>query len=135
MLRPELRPVPAGPMLRPRPIRYQTAEAFMPATLDIVLHCIVLLFIPLAIHSLMTRQLPPEGTYLGRLFRTDPNLIIVNGVFLLALCLVSLYRLGVHFGMIGPMPALELAAHLPFMVMLVVFLAMITRGMMRLRRA
>ena len=107
----------------------------MLGTLDIVLHCIVLLFIPLAIRSLMTRQLPPEGTFLGRLFRTDPNLIVVNGLFLLALCLASLYRLGVHFGMIGQAPGLELVAHIPFTVLLVVFLAMITRGMMRLRRA
>jgi hypothetical protein len=83
----------------------------------------------------MTRQLPPERTYLGRLFRTDPNLIVANSLFLLALCLVSLYRLGVHFGMVGQMPALEVAIHVPFMVMLVVFLTMITRAMLRLRRA
>lgn len=109
----------------------------MLTTADIVLHCIVLVFIPLSIHSLMTRQLPPESTFLGRLFRTDPNLIVVNSLFLLALCLASLYRLGVHFGLIPPslVPRLELAAHIPFAVLLVVFLAMFVRAMLRLRRA
>jgi hypothetical protein len=107
----------------------------MLATADIILHSIVLVFIPLSIHSLMTRQLPPESTFLGRLFRTDPNLIVVNSLFLLALCLASLYRLGMHFGAIGQVPGLELAAHIPFMVLLVVFLAMFVRAMLRLRRA
>jgi hypothetical protein len=107
----------------------------MLGTADIILHSIVLLFIPLAIRSLMTRELPPEGTYFGRIFRADPNLIVVNSLFLLALCLSSLYRLGVHFGVIGSAQGLELVAHLPFMVLLVVFLAMLVRAMMRLRRA
>ena len=109
----------------------------MLGTVDIILHSIVLLFIPLAIHSLVTRQLPPEGTFLGRLFRTDPNLIVVNGLFLLALCLASLYRLGIQLGVIGQgrVPGLELMAHVPFMVLLVVFFAMIMRAMLRLRRA
>lgn len=122
-------------MLAAKPVRFQTAEAFMLSTLDVVLHSIVLIFIPLAIRSLMTRELPPEGTYLGRLFRTDPNLIVVNSLFLLALCLSSLYRLGAHFGLIDRAQGLELVAHIPFMVLLVVFLAMLARAMMRLRRA
>jgi hypothetical protein len=124
-------------MLATKLVRYETTEASMLGTVDIILHSIVLLFIPLAIHSLVTRQLPPEGTFLGRLFRTDPNLIVVNGLFLLALCLASLYRLGIQLGVIdqGQMPGLELMAHIPFMVLLVVFLAMIMRAMMRLRRA
>jgi hypothetical protein len=123
-------------MLATKLVRYETTEASMLGTVDIILHSIVLLFIPLAIHSLVTRQLPPEGTFLGRLFRTDPNLIVVNGLFLLALCLASLYRLGIQLGVIGQdqVPALELMAHVPFMVLLVVFLAMIMRAMMRLRR-
>jgi membrane protease YdiL (CAAX protease family) len=122
-------------MLATKLVRYETTEASMLGTVDIILHSIVLLFIPLAIHSLVTRQLPPEGTFLGRLFRTDPNLIVVNGLFLLALCLASLYRLGIQLGVIGQdqVPALELMAHVPFMVLLVVFLAMIMRAMMRRR--
>jgi hypothetical protein len=109
----------------------------MLGTGNIILHCIVLLFIPLSLQSLKTRQLPPEGTFLGRLFRTDPNLIVVNSLFLLALCLTSLYRLGVHFGLIEPslVARVELAVHMPFLVLLVLFLAMVVRGMLRLRRA
>jgi hypothetical protein len=131
----ELQPAAADPMLAIKLAHCETAEASMLSTLDIVLHSIVLVFIPLAIRSLMTRELPPESTYLGRVFRADPNLIVVNSLFLLALCLSSLYRLGVHFGLIGRAQGIELVAHIPFMVLLVVFLAMLVRAMMRLRRA
>lgn len=109
----------------------------MLSTADVILHCIVLIFIPLALYSLFARNLPAENTFLGRLFRTDPNLIVVNNLFLLALCVVSLYRLGVHLGYIGPSlkQPLELLSHAPFAVLLVVFLAMFVRAMLRLRRS
>jgi hypothetical protein len=124
-------------MLSGKLAHLEPAEALMLSAADIFLHCIVLLFIPLALYSLFSRKLPPDNTLLGRLYRIDPRLDVVSNLFLLALCVASLYRLGVHFGIIAPGLAkpLELASHIPFAILLVVFLTMLVRAALRLRRS
>ena len=108
----------------------------MLSSVEVVLHAIVIFLIPQAVFSLFTRALPADTTLLGRIYRADPRLLVVNNLFLLSLGVVAIGRLGLHFGLIDPKlgPRVELFTEIPFMILLVVSLGFLVRACLKLRR-
>ena len=109
----------------------------MLSTIEIVMNSFVVFLLPLAVHSMIKGTLPPPTTWLGRLYAADPHLHLVSNLFLLALCISSMVRLALHFGLVDKalQAMLELATGVPFFVLMVVFLAMLVRAGLKLRRA
>jgi hypothetical protein len=109
----------------------------MLSTIEVVMNSFVVLLLPLAVHSMISGSLPPPTTWLGRLYASDPRLQLVSNLFLLALCISSMVRLALHFGLVdkGLQAMLEFAAGVPFFVLLVLFLVMLARAGLKLRRA
>lgn len=109
----------------------------MLSTIEVVMNSFVVLLLPLTLHSLISGSLPPPATWLGRLYASDSRLHLVSNLFLLALCMSSMVRLAVHFGLVdeGLQAMLEFAVGVPFFVLLVLFLVMLVRAGLKLRRA
>lgn len=103
---------------------------------ELILNSLVVFLLPLAVHSLWRGTLPHEKTWLGRLYRSDPLLPIVGNLFLITLCLTSIVRLVQHFALMpsGWHAAAQTATNVPFLVLLVVFLGLMLRGLLRMRR-
>jgi hypothetical protein len=106
-----------------------TFEIFLNAGATIIL-------LPLAIQSLVTRALPPEPTFMGRLYRADPYVARVGDIFLLSLCGTALAKLALHFGYIdmGLKDRTEIITHMPFLILLVVYMTLLIRAWCKLRR-
>lgn len=109
----------------------------MLSTVEVVMNSFVVILLPLAVHSMIVGTLPPQTTWLGRLYAADPHLHLVSNLFLLALCISSMARLAIHFGLVdkGLQATLEFAVGVPFFVLLVVFLVMLIKAGLKLRRA
>lgn len=60
----------------------------------------VVLLLPMVAISMVRGTLPPDTTWLGRLYRIDPRLPLVSNLFVLALGSTALVRLGAHFGLL-----------------------------------
>jgi hypothetical protein len=106
----------------------------MLSPIEVVLNSFVIVLLPLAVHALITRK--PVSGPLGRLYATDPNLSMVSNVFLISICFSGMGRLALHFGLIDPSRAdlVQMVTGVPFTILLVVFLAMLVRAFLRLRR-
>jgi hypothetical protein len=110
----------------------------MLSTWEIILNsCVVVLLLPLAVQSLITRRLPPERSFLGKLYRADPYLPIVNDIFLIALSCTCMGRLALHFGLIdlSRKSTVDTVTAAPFIVLLFLFFGFLIRAGIRLRRA
>ena len=109
----------------------------MLSTIEVVMNSFVVFLLPLAVHSLISGRLPPPTTWLGRLYASEPRLHPVSNLFLLALCISSMVRLALHFGLVdqGLQTMLEFAAGVPFFALLVLFLVLLARAGLKLRRA
>jgi hypothetical protein len=108
----------------------------MLSTPELLLNSFVALLLPLAIYSLLTGALPNPKTWLGRLYRMDRVLPVVSDLFLIMVCAASIVRLALHIGFITDVmrDRLEPVINVPFLVLLVLFLALLTRAFMKLRR-
>lgn len=108
----------------------------MLSTIEVVLNSFVFILLPLAIHSMITRRLPPQSTWLGKVYGADPHLLLVSNLFLLSVCASSLVRLAAHFGIVGRrlQTPLEIAVGIPFFALMVVFLVMLVRAGLKVRR-
>jgi len=106
----------------------------MLSTTQLVLNALAVLLLPFVILSLALRDPPADGTFLGRLYRTDRNLHLVSDLFLLALCLTCLVNLGLHFGVIdiGKRDLLAILTGVPFMSLLLIYLGLLVRAARRL---
>jgi hypothetical protein len=109
----------------------------MLTTIELVLNSFVVVLLPLTVYSMITRTLPPQTTWLGKVYGADPHLLLVSNLFLLAVCLSSLVRLAIHFGLVGKrlQTPLEIAIGVPFFVLMIVFLVMLVRAGLKVRRA
>lgn len=109
----------------------------MLSTVELVLNSFVVVLLPLTVYSMVTKALPPPTTWLGRIYAADARLLLVSNLFLLAVCVSSLVRLALHFGLLSKrlQTPLELAIGVPFFVLMVTFLVMLVRAGLKVRRA
>ena len=109
----------------------------MLSTIEVAMNSFVVILLPLTVYSMITRTLPPQTTWLGKIYGANPHLLLVSNLFLLSVCLSSLVRLAVHFRLVGMrlQTPLEIAAGVPFITLMVVFLVMLVRAGLKVRRA
>ncbi|NJO22057.1 MAG: hypothetical protein HC868_02785 [Sphingomonadales bacterium] len=109
----------------------------MLSTVELAMTSFVIVLLPLTVYSMITRALPPQTTWLGKIYAADTRLLLVSNLFLLAVCLSSLVRLAIHFRLVGtPLQTpLEIVVGVPFFILLVIFLAMLVRAGLKVRRA
>lgn len=109
----------------------------MLSAIEVAMNFFVVILLPLTIYSMITRALPPQTTWLGKVYGADPHLLLVSNLFLLSMCLSSLMRLAIHFRLIGIrlQTPLEIAVGVPFFALMVVFLVMLVRAGLKVRRA
>jgi hypothetical protein len=102
----------------------------MLSTVELVMNSFVVILLPLTVYSMITRALPPQTTWLGKVYAADDRLLFVSNLFLLAVCLSCLVRLATHFGIVSKrlQVPLEIAVGVPFFVLMIVFLAMLVRA-------
>ncbi len=108
----------------------------MLSTVELVMTSFVIVLLPLTVYSMFTRALPPPTSWLGKIYAADTHLLLVSNLFLLAVCLSSLVRLAIHFGLVGIklQTLLEVTVGVPFFGLMVVFLVMLVRAGLRARR-
>ena len=85
---------------------------------------------------MISRALPPQTTWLGKIYGADTRLLLVSNLFLLAVCVSSLVRLTIHFGLVGKrlQALLEIAVGVLFFALMAVFLVMLVRAGLKARR-
>jgi hypothetical protein len=109
----------------------------MLSTLDLIINGFVaVVLLPIVLVSLFTGSKPPENTFFSKYYHADKHLMLVGNVFLLAVCATAVAKLALHFGAIDA-PTEETVSNwigIPFLLLLVVFLAMLIRAVLRVRR-
>lgn len=108
----------------------------MLTTVEVYIYASVLFLLPLVVHSLFKGTPPPRETWLGRFYEVEKNLLIAGNLFLLALCATAIAKLALHFGYIDRAfeDRVELLTGMPFMALLVIYLAFWIRAWIKLRR-
>lgn len=96
---------------------------------------IVLVILPLAVASLVKGSQPPEGSFISKYYRAEPRLMLMGNLFLIALAATAILALARHFGLAQVPDPLEAWVHVPFLVLLVVFLGFFVRAVLKVRRA
>ncbi len=110
----------------------------MLTTLELMINGFVaLIILPLAIASLTGGSKAPENTFLTKYYHAEPRLMLVSNVFLLSVCATAIAKLAAHFGYLDASQAeqVEPWITIPLMGLLVVFLAMMVRAWLKVRRA
>jgi hypothetical protein len=106
--------------------------------LELLINGFVVLFVlPLALWSLATGSKPPEHSIFIKLYSAQKHLMLIGNVFLLALGAIALSKLAGHFGLIDAARSEAIGDWLtvPFLVLLVAFLVMLTRAYLKVRGA
>jgi hypothetical protein len=108
----------------------------MLTTFEVLLHTLVAVLLPWIVYSLITGSQPPETNWLAKYYRVEKYLSFTRDLFLLAVCVTAIARLGLHFGYIDPSAKdqVELAVGLLFGVTLFVFLGLWIRAVLKVRR-
>ena len=93
--------------------------------------------LPLAIISLASGSKPPDNTRLTKYYLAAPNLMLASNLFLLAVCAIAGLKLLLHVGLVeaGMGQTIETWIMIPFFVLLVVFLFLFVKAILRVRRA
>src|SRR5262245_26406868 len=104
---------------------------------EIALYGFVAMLLPLAIFSLVSGAQPPEYTPLAKYYRAEKYLQPCGNLFLITVCANSIARLAQHFGYIHAGLSEQLAPYInvPFLVLLVAFLALWIKAYVKVRRA
>ncbi len=97
---------------------------------------VALVILPLAIASLIAGSKAPENMILTKYYHASPRLMLISNVFLLSVCATAIAKLAEHFGALDAAHAarLEPWLNIPLMVLLVVFLAMMAKAWLKVRR-
>jgi len=92
--------------------------------------------LPLAIVSLATGSKPPEASAFAKYYRAEPHLMLVSNLFLLTVGATAAGKLVEHFGLVDAALAATLTTwiNVPFLAMLVVFLLMLVKAWLKVRR-
>lgn len=108
----------------------------MLSTYEIALYALVVVLLPIVAFSLLKGSPPPQIGLLAKYYRAEKHLNLVGNLFLLTVCANALARLGLHFGFIDPgaQSRLMFGIGLPFVVLLLAFLALWVRAFLKVRR-
>jgi hypothetical protein len=112
-------------------------EAPMLGPLDLAIYGFVaVILLPIVLVSLFTGSKPPENTFFTKYYRAETHLMLVGNIFLLAVCSTAIVKLALHFGAIdaGQETTITNWINLPFLLLLVLFLVMLIRAVLKVRR-
>jgi protein-S-isoprenylcysteine O-methyltransferase Ste14 len=111
----------------------------MMTTFDLVVSGFVaLVVLPLAISSLIAGSPPPPlNMFVTKYYVAEPRLMLVSNLFLLAVCATAVHRLATHFGFLSESTSnsLELWIGVPFLILLLAFLGLFIKAILKVRRA
>jgi len=111
----------------------------MMTTFDLIVSGFVaLVVLPLAVSSLIAGSPPPpHNMFITKYYEAEPRLMLVSNLFLLAVCATAIHKLATHFGLLSEAisNSLELWIGVPFFILLVAFLGLFTKAILKVRRA
>ncbi|MGE0022897.1 MAG: hypothetical protein AB7S70_04610 [Hyphomicrobium sp.] len=92
--------------------------------------------LPLALVSLATGSKPPEVSAFAKYYRAEKHLMLASNLFLLTVGATAVGKLVEHFGLADAAHAETLRTwiNIPFLAMLVIFLVMLVRAWLTVRR-
>ena len=95
----------------------------------------VLVLIPLAVFSIVTKQLLPPETFMGKVYRAEPRMLAVGNALLLVIGLRGALLLMTHFGFLptGLMEHSGVFIGVPFLVLAVSELFLLGRGILKVK--
>lgn len=98
---------------------------------------LVLVVLPLAIHSLATGSRPPENSALTKYYKAETYLMFVGNLLLLCVCAIAMLRLAEHFGLVDtPLAAtIDGWIMIPFFASLLLSLSLFVRAYFKVRKA
>ena len=96
----------------------------------------LLVLVPLAVFSMITKQLLPPETFIGKLYRAEPWLLPMGNALLLLMGFRAALLLLTHYGFIaaGFMEKSDLFIGLPFLLVVVTELLLLGRGALTVKR-
>jgi hypothetical protein len=96
----------------------------------------IMILLPITIWSLSTGSKAPEKTWASKYYAVERRLGITGNLFLLAVCVEALSKLGLYFGMIDPNRSGSLAdlTGEPFATLMAVYLALWARALWKTHR-
>jgi hypothetical protein len=110
----------------------------MLSTLEVFISGFVaVVVLPLAVASLVSGSPPPPKSGFSRYYDAQPRLMLAGNIFLLFVSASAILRLAEHFGYLDAAgaQALEPWIMIPFFVMLIVFLGLFIKAILKVRRA
>jgi hypothetical protein len=114
-------------------------EAFMLTIYNLVIWgFLALILLPLTISSLISGSPPPpHNMFLAKYYEAEPRLMLTSNLFLLTICATAIHKLADHFGLLSQSvsDSLELWIGVPFFILLVLFLGLFIRAILKVRRA
>ncbi len=98
---------------------------------------LVLIVLPLAIHSLATGSPPPENSALTKYYKAETYLMLAGNLLLLCVCAIAMLRLAEHFGLVeAPLAAtIDGWIMIPFFASLLLSLVLFVRAYFKVRKA
>ena len=96
----------------------------------------VLVLIPLAVYSMITKQLLPPETFMGKVYRAEPHMLAVGNALLLVIGLRGALLLMAHYGILasGIMEKSGVFIGVPFLVLAVTELLLFGRGALKVKQ-
>ena len=96
----------------------------------------VIVLIPLAVYSMITKQLLPPETFMGKVYRAEPRMLAIGNALLLLIGFRGAMLLMTHFGFIaqGFMDKSDLVLGVPFLLLAVTELFLFGRGVLNVKR-
>jgi hypothetical protein len=110
----------------------------MLSTFELVINGFVAFAVlPLALASLATGSKPPEHSVLGKYYRAERYLMLLGNLLLMSVGAVAITKLLTHFGLVGAElgERLETWLSMPLMGLVVLFLVLMVRAILKVRRA
>jgi predicted Na+-dependent transporter len=107
----------------------------MLTTLEIVIYGFVVLLLPIVIGSLVAGSPPPQNTFLTKYYNAEKYLNLAGNLFLLTVIAIAVSKLVAHFGLVDAATAATVDGYInvPFLLLLVVFLALWVRAALKVR--
>ena len=98
---------------------------------------LVLIVLPLAIHSLAAGSPPPENSALTKYYKVETHLMLAGNLLLLCVCGIAMLRLAEHFGLVGSQLAAAIDGWImiPFFASLLLSLTLFVRAYFKVRKA
>ncbi len=109
----------------------------MLSTFQVALNSFMLLLGAVAIYSLFTGSKAPPNSWLTKYYVAEKYLGPIGNVMLIALAATSVFKLGLHFGVIAPSDpdSVSLIVGTPFLLLALVYLVLWFRAWRKVKSA